>query len=190
MKFCLNLTPDDISFKKQLNEIESKIVTLNNNKNGTNNDGNDNNSNVKSIPNVPKSNNTIKTSVSTSTNKPTPTTSQNTNNNKKTEKNSTTEKDENDKNEKESEKIRGYKLTTDGRKTTFFNNEMDEETKKLIGDIAPQKILHAEENVPQVPGGGSVWNAAGTFESVDHCKYLHLCFLHFFHSFIILVFCG
>jgi hypothetical protein len=31
--------------------------------------------------------------------------------------------------------IRGYKTTSDGRKTTFFNNEMDEETKKLVNII-------------------------------------------------------
>ena len=80
-------------------------------------------------------------------------------------------------NEGENEnKIRGYKLTSDGRKTTFFNNELDEQTKALIGSIAPQKI----ETIPGAVcdassgagvSGGSAWNAAGTFESVDHCEY-------------------
>lgn len=32
--------------------------------------------------------------------------------------------------------IRGYKTTSDGRKTTFFNNEMDEETKKLVHNFS------------------------------------------------------
>eukprot|EP01036_Dinobryon_divergens_P027484 gene27484-36263_t len=48
---------------------------------------------------------------------------------------------------------RGYKKTSDGRTTTFFNREIDETAKKLIGDIAPKPI--------QV---GSAWNKAGTYE--------------------------
>ena len=89
-------------------------------------------------------------------------------------------KEEEDDKEVNENKIRGYKLTTDGRKTTFFNNEMDEQTKALIGNIAPQKIECSD--VTQggtgtggqgggVSNGGSAWNAAGTFESVDHCKF-------------------
>ena len=87
-------------------------------------------------------------------------------------------KEEEEEEEVENEnKIRGYKLTTDGRKTTFFNNEMDEQTKALIGSIAPQKIENLEGTLAQgvsasmsVSNGSSAWNAAGTFESVDHCK--------------------
>lgn len=41
---------------------------------------------------------------------------------------------------KSSEVLRGYKTTSDGRKTTFFNNELDEKTKELIGDITPKAI--------------------------------------------------
>ena len=69
-----------------------------------------------------------------------------------------------------SDKIRGYKLTSDGRKTTFFNNELDEETKKLIGNIAPKKLDPTTAEVAAAPtvAGASVWNSAGTFESVDH----------------------
>ena len=94
---------------------------------------------------------------------------------KKTEKKSRKEEEEEE--EENENKIRGYKLTTDGRKTTFFNNEMDEQTKALIGDIAPQKIENLEGVMAQgvnasmsVSNGSSAWNAAGTFESVDHCK--------------------
>ena len=90
---------------------------------------------------------------------------------KKTENNTKKADEEEDEEEENENKIRGYKLTTDGRKTTFFNNELDEETKALIGNIAPQKLESNE--VPQgvgVSNGGSAWNAAGTFESVDHCK--------------------
>lgn len=39
--------------------------------------------------------------------------------------------------------VRGYKKLADGRTTTFFNNEMTEEVKTLIGDIAPKKIEDA-----------------------------------------------
>lgn len=62
--------------------------------------------------------------------------------------------------------FRGYKLTSDGRKTTFFNNEMDDATKALIGDIAPKKLdaAAAPVSVPEVAAGGSVWNQAGTYE--------------------------
>ncbi|GMH50086.1 hypothetical protein TL16_g00690 [Triparma laevis f. inornata] len=38
------------------------------------------------------------------------------------------------------DKVRGYKLTSDGRKTSFFNNELTDEAKALIGDIAPKPI--------------------------------------------------
>lgn len=65
--------------------------------------------------------------------------------------------------------IRGYKKTSDGRTTTFFNNELDEETKALIGDIAPKKI---EPGIlPQehpTSSGESVWNKAGTWEERIH----------------------
>lgn len=71
--------------------------------------------------------------------------------------------------------FRGYKKTSDGRITTFFNNELDAATRELIGDIAPKK-LEAEAAVsaalPASNGsGGSAWNAAGTFESVNWTKW-------------------
>ena len=39
--------------------------------------------------------------------------------------------------------MRGYKVDSQGRKTTFFNNELDDKTKALIGDIAPKKVEKA-----------------------------------------------
>lgn len=36
--------------------------------------------------------------------------------------------------------VRGYKKLADGRVTTFFNNELTDEAKQLIGDIAPKKV--------------------------------------------------
>lgn len=77
--------------------------------------------------------------------------------------------------------IKGYKKRSDGKKTSYFNNELDEETKALIGDTAPKALgdLSALDNsmpqpLPAAPGGGaapsiapSAWNHAGTFESKD-----------------------
>ena len=65
------------------------------------------------------------------------------------------------------ENLRGYKLTKDGKKTTFFNNELDETTKALIGSIAPKKLDPATSSVSTATtvAGQSVWNSAGTFES-------------------------
>lgn len=65
--------------------------------------------------------------------------------------------------------MRGYKIDSQGRKTTFFNNEMDEKTKELIGDIAPKKVA-APTNMA-TKAGESSWNQAGTFESKDHTKW-------------------
>ncbi len=61
--------------------------------------------------------------------------------------------------------VRGYKKTSDGKTTTFFNNEMDEETKKLIGNIAPKKLdANGEVITTNAPASGSAWNSAGTYE--------------------------
>lgn len=68
--------------------------------------------------------------------------------------------------------MKGYKKTADGRVTTYFHNELSEEAKALIGDIAPKK-LETFDGVGAVGGEGtegtdvSVWNKAGTWESRD-----------------------
>ena len=75
------------------------------------------------------------------------------------------EKEEEDDTEEDFQKLRGYKKTADGRLTTFFNNDLDENTKKLIGDIAPKKII--DPSIPIISSSdvvGSVWNSAGTYE--------------------------
>merc|ERR1712146_154061 len=59
--------------------------------------------------------------------------------------------------------LRGYKTLADGRKTTYFNRELTEADKALIGDIAPKKI-EANSNSKEGPQTGSAWNYAGTFE--------------------------
>ncbi|CAE7536575.1 HOP3 [Symbiodinium microadriaticum] len=72
----------------------------------------------------------------------------------------------------EASKFRGYKKTADGRVTTFFHNELDEQTKALIGDIAPKKLDPAftSTDAPSASGEvpGSVWNTAGTWEERVH----------------------
>lgn len=70
-----------------------------------------------------------------------------------------------DDNENAEEKIRGYKKTSDGRTTSYFNNELDEKTKALIGDIAPKRMEPAQPQQAEGNTLGSSWNAAGTFES-------------------------
>jgi len=69
------------------------------------------------------------------------------------------------KEEDEDSKLRGYKKTADGKTTSYFHTELDEDAKKLIGSCAPTKI---EGGAPapkdEVGGDTSVWNAAGTFE--------------------------
>ena len=68
------------------------------------------------------------------------------------------------------EHVRGYKLRADGSKTTFFNNDLSEADRALIGDIAPKRLDSAAvAKGAGAPGmvGDSAWNHAGTFEEKD-----------------------
>ncbi len=90
------------------------------------------------------------------------------------------DEDESD-DEETRELIKGYKTTSDGRKTSYFNNELTDEAKALIGDIAPKPIGAPSETVSEVQQefapppiaptdnnkAGSAWNHAGTFEEKD-----------------------
>lgn len=60
-----------------------------------------------------------------------------------------------------------------GRTTTFFDNELDEKTKALIGDIAPKKIdpNEVKEVSNTLPPTVSAWNSAGTFESKSYSEW-------------------
>jgi len=59
--------------------------------------------------------------------------------------------------------FRGYKKTSDGRTTSYFDREQTEEEKKLQGNITPQRLDTA--GMSSVEGGGaSAWNQAGTWE--------------------------
>lgn len=63
--------------------------------------------------------------------------------------------------------VRGYKKLADGRVTTFFNNELSEEAKRLIGDIAPKKVEDPNKVQIKSVEGGSAWNQGNTFEEKD-----------------------
>ncbi|EEY55964.1 hsp90-like protein [Phytophthora infestans T30-4] len=63
--------------------------------------------------------------------------------------------------------VRGYKKLADGRVTTFFNNELTDEAKQLIGDIAPKKVEDPNKIQIKSVDGGSAWNQGNTFEEKD-----------------------
>ena len=69
-----------------------------------------------------------------------------------------------------SDHIKGYKIVN-GKKTSFFHNEMTDKVKELIGDIAPKRLPEQGLDValaePTVIPGASAWNKAGTWEERD-----------------------
>lgn len=70
-----------------------------------------------------------------------------------------------------SDAVRGYKVVN-GKKTSYFHNELSEEAKKLIGDIAPKKLeTPAPAAAPASSSAGSAWNKAGTWEEKDVSKW-------------------
>jgi len=70
-----------------------------------------------------------------------------------------------------SDAVRGYKII-DGKKTSYFHNELTEDAKKLIGDIAPKRITTtAPEPLPSKQESTSAWNKAGTWEEKDHTNH-------------------
>jgi len=92
------------------------------------------------------------------------------------------DEDDDELTEKELQMLRGYKKTSDGRTTSYFTREQTEEEKKLLGDIAPQRLAANEQSfAPQrlEPGSAaanksaSAWNQAGTWEeknTSDWCQ--------------------
>ena len=71
-----------------------------------------------------------------------------------------------------SEHVKGYKIVN-GKKTSYFHNELSEEAKKLIGDIAPKKLEASQQPQSSEPAekGTSAWNKAGTWEERDLTKW-------------------
>lgn len=65
-----------------------------------------------------------------------------------------------------SDHVKGYKVVN-GKKTSYFHNELTDEAKALIGDIAPKRIeIPVSTNTAQ-GASGSAWNKAGTWEEKD-----------------------
>lgn len=64
--------------------------------------------------------------------------------------------------------LRGYKQTTDGRKTSYFTRELSAADQQLLASNAGPKPI--SQAAPASPGSGSstsatsAWNTAGTFE--------------------------
>lgn len=77
--------------------------------------------------------------------------------------------------EQELQMFRGYKKTSDGRTTSYFTREQSEEEKKLLGDIAPQRLdaepqpmnPQAMDSSAHSSSAQSAWNQAGTWEEKD-----------------------
>merc|ERR1712188_173022 len=80
-----------------------------------------------------------------------PTSSSNDNDYRYSKKNSSKDDDDVELIEGESGVVRGYKKTKDGRTTSYFTRELDEEAKSLIGDITPKRIVSktTSNNTPQ-----------------------------------------
>jgi len=101
---------------------------------------------------------------------------------RKREENQSTNNDDDDDDElteKEMQMLRGYKKTSDGRTTSYFTREQTEEEKKLLGNIAPQRLDVSPSNAPPQrlesttsvnsanSQSASAWNQAGTWEEKD-----------------------
>ena len=74
----------------------------------------------------------------------------------------------------ELEMMRGYKKTSDGRTTSYFNRELSDDAKRVIGDIAPKRLDKSpstSDTPTRLPSstsvGTSAWNKAGTWEEKD-----------------------
>jgi len=72
--------------------------------------------------------------------------------------------------------MRGYKVTADGKKTSYFHTEISDEAKRLIEEQGFGKPKKIEGEVAQaaadVKGGGSQWNQAGTYEEKGMTKWV------------------
>lgn len=99
---------------------------------------------------------------------------------KKANKENESDDDDDELTEKELAMLRGYKKTSDGRTTSYFNREQSEEEKKLVGCIKPKKLDQSASPPSPSPtsasksGVGSAWNQSGTTweekDTTDWCK--------------------
>jgi hypothetical protein len=90
--------------------------------------------------------------------------------------------DESDASEDEKDKdiIRGYKKTADGKTTSYFNREISNEEKELLGDSSPKLLANSNLSsepklisVSNSPVRGSEWNQGGTWEEKNYIQYTH-----------------
>lgn len=74
----------------------------------------------------------------------------------------------------EEAKLRGYKKTADGKTTSYFHTDIDDEAKRLIAEAGfgkPQKLDPTALEAEKKPATGSAWNTAGTFEEKNFTKW-------------------
>lgn len=75
---------------------------------------------------------------------------------------------------KENSDLRGYKTTADGKLTTYFNREVSEKDKALLGDSSPRRLeatpLQRSDSASSSTSA-SAWNAAGTWEERNYDDY-------------------
>jgi len=145
----LAIKPDEKELLSQLQKVEEKITS------GT------------AVPTATKTVKTTSAALSSSVPKPAAPAPKSNNNNGNNGTSSDTKMevdDDDDAAEIAAANLRGYKVTADGRKTTFFNHDLDEQTKALIGDIKPKRLEAAGEVITTNNTVGSAWNSAGTYE--------------------------
>jgi hypothetical protein len=84
---------------------------------------------------------------------------------------------------KPSEPVRGYKIVN-GKKTSYFHTELSEETKQLIGDIAPKKldITTTTGSTTTSSSSLSAWNQAQTWEEKDCTEWAKRTFIETFQK--------
>jgi tetratricopeptide (TPR) repeat protein len=203
----LTLKPDDKELNAQLQKVNEKLSNNNSNTVTSNNSNNNNNNN--SVPAATRkvnvthnteTNNTNKSSTSSTTSATSKSSDSNNNNNNNNSSNTNNNNNNNNKMEVDDDddeaelaklNLRGYKKTADGRVTTFFNRDLDEQTKALIGNIAPKKLDDVSTTINHTPTllstaptttTGSAWNAAGTYEETNLTSFVNQILPTYFSS--------
>lgn len=74
--------------------------------------------------------------------------------------------------EKELAMMRGYKKTSDGRTTSYFNRELSEHERRHFENAAPQRLIDSPGHIPSrlhesSQSTPSAWNQAKTWEEKD-----------------------
>lgn len=153
----LTLKPDDKELQAQLIKVNDKLDNATTSAPAP--------VSKPAVASVPRAANTVTTKSGASTNNTTKTTTSSSSSSSSSLKTSSDKEIVDDDEDLKNLNVRGYKKTSDGKVTTFFNNELDEQTKQLIGNIAPKKLDATGEVITtNAPASGSAWNSAGTYE--------------------------